>query len=58
MSSPRHTSWQPPGIEASDPLQPGEMARLTFWSDQRVTLWQETQNLVTRWIRGLVERRT
>jgi putative peptide zinc metalloprotease protein len=44
-------------IEASDALQPGEIARLTFWSDQRVTLWQETQNLISRWIGGLVERR-
>lgn len=45
-------------LEASDPLQPGEIAKVAFWSEQRVTLWQEAQNLVTRWIRGLVERRT
>jgi putative peptide zinc metalloprotease protein len=44
-------------IEASDALQPGEIARLTFWSDQRVTLWQETRNLISRWIGWLIERR-
>jgi putative peptide zinc metalloprotease protein len=45
-------------IETSDSLQPGEIAKVTFWSQERSTLWQETQRQVTRWIRDLIEKRT